>query len=313
MEEQILDIQDRQADSQDINKKSWRAEQGIRTICLMYDEHSSDKHSKENIFILKDNVHYRLFSLVHQYLIFLRELNYAEHYLQQIHQKNSHLFNAFPRGNPHFEKVELELSSVFDSIVFQLSSVFDYLSHLICYICKKDKSKTLYWTKLASAAFGQNNEFSNLDIRKIITILDSGFVGKLYDYRSSLLHNKKDQHTFTSTVKLKDFRFDIKILASETALKHFKGVRDEFPKGKITLTFLSSWLINKSFRDIEALLDALRVEILKTSNFHLNLRQPKQENGFMVISVDPKTNFAIPVSDGLWEQYKNSKDEWPSH
>jgi hypothetical protein len=304
LEKKIINIEDRQADYQDLNKKSWRAEHGIRSICVMYDDHSTDKNSKENIFILKDNVHYRVFSLVHQYLIFLRELNYAERHLQELHQKDPRLFNAFPMGNPHFEKVELEISSVFDSIIFQLSSVFDYISHLICYICKTDKSKTLYWTKLASSAFGQNNEFSNLDIRKTITELDSNFVGRLYDYRSRLLHNKKDQHIFNTSVKLNDFNFDIKILASDTALKHFKAIREEYPDERITLTFLSSWLIRRSFVDIEKILDALREEILKTSSFHLNLHKPKTENGFMIISVDPKTNFAKPVSDGLWEQYK---------
>jgi hypothetical protein len=307
LDKKIINIEDRQADCQDIIKKSWRAEHGIRSICVMYDEHSSDKNSKENIFILKENVHYRVFSLVHQYLIFLRELSYAERYLQDLHQKDPKLFNAFPMGNPHFEKVELEISSVFDSIVFQLSSVFDYISHLICYICKTDKSKTLYWTKLASSAYGQNNDFTNLDIRKTITELDSSFVGRLYDYRSRLLHIRKDQHIFNTTVKLNDFNFDIKILASDISLNHFKSIREEYPEGQITLTFLSSWLIKRTFLDIEKILDALRQEILKNSNFQNNLRKPKSDNGFMIVSLDPKTNFAKPVSDGLWEQYKQMK------
>lgn len=313
MDKKIINIDDRQADFQDINQKSWRMEHGVRSVCIMYDDHSSDKNSKENIFILKDNVHYRIFSLVHQYLIFLRELNYAEKYLQDLHQKDPRLFNAFPFGNPHFEKVDLELSSVFDSIIFQISSVFDYISHLICYICKTDKAKTLYWTKLASSAYGSNNEFSTLEIRKIITELDNKFVGRLYDYRSRLLHNKKDQHIFNGSVKLNDFNFDLKILASETALKHFKAIREEYPEENITLTFLSSWLIKRSFIEIEKILDALREEILKTSNFHHNLRTPKQENGFILLSVDPKTNFAKPVSDGLWEQFKNWDKKKPSH
>lgn len=307
MDKKILNIEDRQADYQDLNKKSWRTEHGIRSICVMYDDHSSDKNSKENIFILKDNVHYRVFSLVHQYLIFLRELGYAERYLQELHKKDPKLFNAFPMGNPYFDKVELEISSVFDSLVFQLSSVFDYISHLICYICKTDKSKTLYWTKLASSAYGQNNDFTNLDIRKTITELDSSFVGKLYDYRSRLLHNKKDKHIFNTTVTLNDFNFDLNILASDVAIKHFKLIREDYPEGQITLTFLSSWLIRRSFKDIEKILDALRDEILKTSNFQNNIRKPKADNGFMIVSLDPKTNFAKPVSDALWEQYKQMK------
>jgi hypothetical protein len=49
------------------------------------------------------------------------------------------------------------------------------------------------------------------------------------------------------------------------------------------------------------------MEILKTSNFHKNLLQPKAENSFMLFSVDPKTNYAKPLSDGLWEEYKQMK------
>lgn len=307
MKDKILNIDDRQADFKEIDKQSWRAEHGIRSICVMYDDHSSDKNSKENIFLLKDNVHYRIFSLKHQYLIFLRELSYAEHYLQELHQNDPKKFNAFPMGNPYFEKVDLELSSVFDNIIFQLSSVFDYLSHLICYICLTNKSKTMYWTKLASSAHGKNNEFSNLEIGKVIAELDKKIVGKLYDYRSRLLHNKKDQHIFNTSVKLVDFKFDLKILASDFAIKHFKVIREEYPNEKITLTFLSSWLIKKCFIDLESILDALRLEILKNSHFHQDLTNPKTKNGLMFLSVDPKTKFAKPVSDGLWEQYKKMK------
>lgn len=303
----ILNIEDRQADYNEINKQSWRAEHGIRSICVMYDDHSSDKNSKENIFVIKDNVHYRLFSLVHQYLIFLRELGISETYLKQLHTKDPKLFNAFPFGNPHFDKVELELSSVFDSIVFQLSSVFDYLSHMICYICKTDKSRTDYWPALAKTAHGQSNEFSELGIKDVIRELDKSFVGRLYNYRSRLLHNKRDKHIFTTTVKLKDFDFDVKILASEVALKDFKLIRTSHPAKDFTLAYLSSWLIKQSFIEIEKILDALREEILKTSTFHMNLSKPKADTGFMIVSMDPKTKFPQPVSEGLWEQYKQKK------
>jgi hypothetical protein len=118
---------------------------------------------------------------------------------------------------------------------------------------------------------------------------------------------QKDKHIFTTSVKLNDFNFDVKVLASDVSLKHFKAIREEFPDHDITLTFLSSWLIKKSFVHIEKILDALRAEILKTSTFHFNLSNPKKESDFMIISVDPKTHYARPVSAELWDQYKNKK------
>jgi hypothetical protein len=153
---------------------------------------------------------YNTDSFQHQYLIFLRELGLSERYLQDLHKNDPKLFNAFPMGNPYFDKVELELSSVFDSIIFQLSSVFDYMSHTLCYICKTNKSDTLYWTKLASSVRDKNNEFSKLDIAKVIDSMDREFIGKLYDYRSRLLHNKRDQHRFMTTVTLSTFDFNLR-------------------------------------------------------------------------------------------------------
>jgi hypothetical protein len=303
----LTNIEDRETDYKQITEDVWRTELGVRSICVMYDDHSADKNSKDNIFLLKDNIQYRLFSAAHQYLIFLRELSISERYLQDLHKKDPKLFNAFPLGNPYFDKVELELSSVFDSIIFQLSSVFDYLSHTLCYMIKKNKSDTLYWTKLASSARDKNNDLYKLDIAKLIDEIDREFVGRLYDYRSRLLHNKRDQHRFMTTVQLSTFNFNLKILASDTSLKHFKVIRKEVPEGDITLTYLSSWLLKEGFDYIEKLLDGLREEILKTSVFYQNVRKPKADNGFMIVMHDKETNTVKPTSDGLWKQYKDRK------
>ncbi len=310
MDNKVKDIENRQNDYQQIMNAILRTELGIRSISIMYDEHSSDKKSKENIFLLKENIQYRLFSASHQYLIFLRELAYSEKYLEGLHTENPNFLNSFLLGNPHFDKVELELSSVFDSIIFQLSSVFDYLSHLLCYICKKDKSNTLYWTKLASSVRDKNNELYKLPIAKTIYQIDNDFVGRLYDYRSRLLHNKRDRHQFTSLVTLKssDLGYNVKILSSHIAMKHFKTIRILIPYDKITLTYLSSWLLKESLSHIEKILDGLREEILRTSTFYDNVRKPKENTGFMLLMHDPITNTVKPVSDTLWEEYKNQVD-----
>jgi hypothetical protein len=65
----IIDIDNRQVDYEFILKETFRMELGIRAIAIMYDDHSNDKKSYENILILKDNIKYRLFSASYQYLI----------------------------------------------------------------------------------------------------------------------------------------------------------------------------------------------------------------------------------------------------
>jgi hypothetical protein len=307
---EYIDIIDRKEDYDFISQETWRAESGLRAIAHMYDDHSDDKNSYENILQLKDNINYRLFSASHQYLIFLKELRDAENYLQKLYQENPNYLSGFPMGNPYFDKIEVELSSLFDNIIFQISSVFDYLSHIVCYILFKDKLNTLYWTKLAKAARGQNNQFECDSMKQIIDSIDRRFVGKLYDYRSRLLHNKRDEHKFGGTASFENFKFHLRFVPSEVALKHFKIIQNDIPQDKhLTLTFLASWLIKRTFIELEEILDGLAVEIKQKSNFHKNLIQPKKgENTLLIVSFNPETKFIEPASEGLWKNYKKKND-----
>jgi hypothetical protein len=303
---EFLDIEDRAKDYNEIISYTHRAEIGIRAIGLIYHDHSDDKNSYENVFRLKDNIEYRLFSATHQYLLLLKELDSAENYLQRLHIENPHFINpnAFPMGNPYFDKVERELSSVFDSILFHLSSVFDYLSHAICYMYFKNKENTLYWTKLSKKVRGDlKNQF---EFCKVLDDVDRKFVGRLYDYRSRLLHNKRDKHNFASSMTLNDLSFQLKISCSQEVLKHFKLVNDkkESEKQEITLAYLSSWLIKQSFEEIENILDSIKIDLESNSKFHQNLSKPKGDTGFMIITMNPETKFAEPMSNGIWLQYK---------
>ena len=305
---EIIDIKDREADYKWIYDEAFRTDAGLRAVLLMYDEHSDDKKSHDKILQQVDNINYRLFSATHQYLIFLRELNNAERYLQTIYQKNPEYKNAFPYGNPFFDKVELELSSVFDNIIFQVSSVFDYLGHIVSYMFFRDKSKTIYWSKLAKTARGQNNELKNEQAKTIIDLIDRRFAGRLYDYRSRLLHNIRDKHTFSGKRMVEDSAFYLHFAPSDIATKHFKRVFEDIDTEKlqITLTFLASWIIKATFSEIEAMLDVLVVEIRKDSHFHHNLFNPKEGNNtFLIVSQNPETKRIEPVSTVMWNDYKN--------
>lgn len=157
----ILDVEDRQKTLDVLHEQIEAAESGLRAVCIMYDEHSSDKQSYENIFRLRDNIYYRLCSARHQFkLLFLEHYN-AEKYLVSIAKSNPEQLNGFLFRNPHIERIDTEISSVFDGIIYHLSSIFDYLGHIVCYVCKNDKLDTLHWTKLARAARGRATTFVN--------------------------------------------------------------------------------------------------------------------------------------------------------
>jgi len=310
MEKEIVNIDQRSAGYEKIRELVWNAEAGIRAIWIMYDEHSTDKNSKKNVQILKDNIHYRLLATTHQYLLMLRELNLAENRLHHMYKKNPKLLTAFPMGNPHFKQIEIELSSIFDNIIFQLSSVFDYLSHMICYISRTNKSKTLYWTRLAKLCRGKTTDFEGEKVREVVDKVDRNYVGKLYDYRSRLLHNRRDEHQFMTTIefdKEKSFDFNIKILSSTTSQKHFKIIKEEIGDKSPTILYMSSFLLKKSFDVIEEILTEVKNEIKSKSNFHNNLMNPKDKKGLVLVIRDPKTNTVKPVSDDIWGEYMEGR------
>lgn len=302
----FLDIEDRNKDYKEIYDQTWRAELGIRSIAIMYHEHSDDQKSYENIFKLKDNIEYRIFSASHQYLILLQELKNAELYLEKIYRDDPLNISTqrFLFSNPYFDKSELEISSVFDSLIFHLSSVYDYLSHALCYIYFKNKQKTLYWTKLAKEVRG--NLKNKYMFCEIVDSLDRVSVSKLYDYRSRLIHNQRDKHRFGGNLNMIEGKMVINLFPSDYSQKTFKKLNTQYPNTKYTLTFLASWLFRECFSNIEEILTAVKEDLENNSKFFENMKTPKFQNTLILGSIG-MNNIFEPVSKSLWNQYKSKK------
>lgn len=116
----LLDIKDRGADLTELHKRLITLEIGIRAVTVMYDEHSSDKDSKDNIFRLKENFCYRLAAAKHQYLLLLREIGQAEAYLSHLAKHQPSQLTSFYSSNPHFDQVEEMLSHLIRQVVKNL-------------------------------------------------------------------------------------------------------------------------------------------------------------------------------------------------
>lgn len=309
----LLDIPDRQKDYESILAETWVLEKGFRAITTMYHDHSADLATYEQVYFLKENIDYRLFSASHQYYIFLKQLIDSENYLSKVYNENPGYVNpnTFPIGNPYFEKVEREMSTLFDNLVFHLSSLFDYLSHAVCYMFFRNKEATLNWTKLARKVRGDlKGEFS---FCATIDKVDREFVAKLYDYRSRLLHQKRDRHEFQANIRMNtNIGFELKIKASKVALKHFK-IADkctQHDQQNMTLTYLSSILLKTTFQKIEDILESVKTDLESNSKFHENLTKKTKDGGFrhMIMSYDKETNMSKPISSVLWEQFLSERN-----
>lgn len=304
----ILDVDDRQKSYDICIALLARLELGLRAVSIMYDEYSSDLKSKDNIFTLKENIDYRLASALQMYKLLLQEHFKGEKYLADQTKDNRFKLDGFIMGNPHFEMIEKQISPLFDSIVFNLVSAFDYLSHIISYICQTNKQKTFYWTQLAKAARGQNNDISKSLVKHKIDIVDRSFVVGLYDYRSRLIHEKRDQPQFTEKHTIPNNHHHIALLISNTAKSYFKNIyKGQDKNNTITLTYLSSWLITQTFENIELLLDGLVDEIRNNSNYFENLHGHKGANSLILMQFDELTKTGQPLSENFWRKFK-SKD-----
>jgi hypothetical protein len=276
----------------------------------MYDDHSNDKNSYDNILKLKDNIQYRLFAASHQYLVFLRELTTGERYLKDLYQKKPGELTNYLFTNPHFDQLEVELSSLFDNIIFQLASMFDYISHIICYISFKNKSNTVYWTKLRKFARGKNNDLKDEELKSVIDKVDRRFVGRLYDYRSRLIHHHRDKHEFSGAGHIsleKEMELTIQLQPSTFSQRYFALINEETNGKSFTLTYLASWLIKRTLFEIEEILNALEGHLKKESYFHQNVGHPKNDKKLNIVSIVKETNTIEPASEGLWRQYKAKK------
>lgn len=311
----ILDIpkSKRKEDYNLIHDKIERTELGIRAISIMYHEHSSDKNSWDNIFWQKENIYYKLSSIRFQYKIFLEQLFQSEHYLLEVYKKDPNYLNGFVLKNPYFDKIETELAAIFDNIIFNSVSIFDYLSHDICYICKANKEKTDYWSTLVKSANGRGNEISRLQIAPLIKLVESSFVKKLNDYRSRLIHRKRDKHKFTAKLKLDPTDLNIKVIVSDELLskKYLKIIKSEQKEDvRFTLTYVVSWIINRTLFEIERILEGLFFQIKSDSYLIENLRKKKTGNGLISGYPNPITKRLINTSDVMWWKYKEKDITW---
>lgn len=302
----LLDIKDRGADLKDLHKRLTTLEIGIRAVTVMYDEHSKDKDSKDNIFRLKENFCYRLTGAKHQYLLLLREIGQSEANLTHLAKYQPNQLTGFYPSNPHFDQIEEMLSSIFDSCIFQITSAFDYLSHMISYILLPDNKKaSTYWTQFMKQARDKNNPVFSFETAKTLHNADKDFVCELNNYRSRLIHNSRDRHTFNATQSASDV-FNVQVITSDYAIKHFKSWKNEVDK-QYTLQYVISHLIRMACDQTDLILNSIITDIKANSNYEFNLNNAKKPGAFHLLTYDAKTGTAIPVSDTMWEEYLTAK------
>ncbi len=302
---EILDIEDINTEYQKLKERQSYLNKRFYAISLDYKSYIEPSWDDQEIYDIRDNILYRIFSALLHSNILLNYFTIIENRFEDIRKKDLiRLLNpTFPKDSL-IETATQEISSIFESIIYHLVSSYDYFSTMINFMYgeKKDKQNTLKWNGLVNIA---RDKTSNLGVRifsqKIVEI-NSQFVDKLYNYRSFLIHEKPDLNYFS--LKFNAFnetsKIDLKFYITKKFTNKFHELKVRSKEKKITLKYVVFWLLNKSITSLNEIL--------------FELKKDMGSNGLdyygMMMYQDKQTGAILPQSFPYWfenEWLKNKK------
>ena len=299
MELPVTDIDNIQLEFEKLNNKFTNIHNKFIAVAMDYNHYVDNSWGQKEIYELRDNVQYRLFSAKLHIELMIRQHGLIEHRLNEILKIDPRkLFIEYHPKNPYFENAEKEISAIFDSFLYHIVSIFDYIGTLTNFICgpKQMKQDTLMWTKLANGSRDVNSHFGKTEISKLITELDKFFVAKMYDYRSFLIHKKSDFNRHSFIIESGGYeiykKINARFIASQKFTKSFQELKTLTLSNQLTTKYVAFWTLNTTIDIIIKILFGLKNEM------EIN---PKVSFGMLGL-YDEKTKKMLPVSSGFWNK-----------
>ena len=197
---ETLDVVEINGEFEKLDQRFELLEQRFRAVAMDYKYYIENSWDETEIYRLRDEVSYRLFSSRFHIELLLRHHSLVKFQLEERFKKDSEYFANQYIGangtNPLFEHYQKQISAIFDSTIFHMTSAFDYMATLCNYVCGKQKQEKFKWTQIAKAVRDPNNPFFQTKIAKTIDSIDRNFTGKLYNHRSHLIHTQSDQNKY---------------------------------------------------------------------------------------------------------------------
>lgn len=290
----FINIPDQKRDLETILKLIHITNIGVEAITHIYDDHRTDKDTFTKMFVLQENLIYRIFAAFHQYELLIAGLN-----SKSIIDLDTDPYNGDLQSHPTIYKYNNELSSIVDSVFFHLCSIFDYLGHFISYMFEKNKDHTLDWGSIAKKARAAYKEV--LKSAERIDEVDKKIRIKLEWHRSQLIHKKRDLRSVGITKSQN--RISLIFAASPETMKHFKSILPGYDsESKYTMDCLPSAVFYQTLQSINYLLDFLKIDLISNSTFEENLKSLKNIDPPYLLH--PVTNTPYPKSEVIWSDYK---------
>lgn len=281
---------------------------GVQAVAQMYDDHRSDTKVQERLFLMQENVVYRISAVMTQYELLIDGIK-----SKAVLDLKIDPFSGPFEMHPTVYKYSCELSSMVDNVFFHLCSAFDYMGHFISYILTEGKEKTKDWDSMAKTARGRWKDTYQTSL--LVQQIDARFRKKLDEYRSELIHRRSDDHMVGAYREPGTELMHLKYTASQDTMRHFRkllpGYEEVVPayreEAKYTMDFLCSMVFHQSLHDINHVFFALRADLINESTFRENTENPKTDGPRRYFK-DPKNGAIFPNSEHIWADYQGQYD-----
>jgi hypothetical protein len=289
----VLDIGDLNEEFNLIKNELKYLNDRFMAISMDYQFYLCRDLGQHEIYKLRDNVNYRLFSAQLHIELLLRQHYIINQRFSDIYKKNPDklLAEVYP-SNPIHDYAEEEISSIFDSLVYHTVSVYDYLSTLTNFIFGQKNQETMTWTSLAISTRDKGNVLGQKSFSELIGKIDNDFVKKMYDHRSHLIHRAGQINKSNIRKSLVSDAFDISYFCTPEMTKQYSELRKIAKEKNITIKYGAFWLLTKTLYVISEILFALRHEL----SINPNPTMPR------MAMIDEKNGTMKPFSETYWHE-----------
>lgn len=233
-----------------------------------------DFSANDEIYELRDNVLYRLFSARFHLQLLLEHHHRIEISLEDLYKKEpKEFFDIGFKLSSIKEGATKEVYSLFDSMIYHLSSIFDYLAKLISFIHGQDPMINPKWNKLIQDRNIESNCFCSSEVLSIIQKSDKDFVYPLIKHRSELIHTKGDMGGFHIKFNLSGSKFKTNCFATKQFIKQFPRIVLINENYDFTIKYSALWLIDNTIKTTTEILFGLSDDMK---------RNRKAPNGLMM-------------------------------
>lgn len=198
-------------------------------------------HADKTKYKIRDSILFRFESILFHLIALIKKhqeiINYQyEHFSEKA-------FNDILLIIEYKEQIHF----LFDDIIFNSCSFFDYLANLIGFMYLGKNSMNIKWNGIAKAMMDKNNPISKTKLGPLVVSNHKDLITHLYDYRSRLIHKKRDLAGGGVTLYPNEdsVKIDFEVEPPEKFVKMIKMLEEDL-KGKFDIIDTSLWLINKS-------------------------------------------------------------------